>query len=200
MRVALSFSGGKDSCFSVWELQQSNIEIACLLITVWKGNKKTVAHDESLERMKEQANSLQLPIYFMETDFQSYAENFVASLDELKHTYSIDGVAFGDIYLEGHRKWGEQIAFEANLSAYYPLWSDKRNALSLLQKYINLGFQSTITKVDDTKLPAEWAGRLADVSFVKDISRYDVCPMGESGEYHTFVYDGPIFSYPVETY
>lgn len=77
------------------------------------------------------------------------------------------------------------------MAPYYPLWSDKQNALPLLRKFVNLEFQLTVTKVDDTKLPV-------DASFIGDISSYDVCPIGESGEYHTFVHDGPIFSYPVK--
>lgn len=198
MRVVLSFSGGKDSCFSIYELQKNDIEVACLLTTVWKESQTTVAHEENLARMEEQAASLGIPVYFMETDFKRYGDDFVRSLQEIKATYSVDRVAFGDIYLEGHREWGEDIASQANLKPYYPLWSSKQNALPLLKKFVDLEFQAAVTKVDNTKLPAEWAGRLVDASFIEDISLYDVCPMGESGEYHTFVYDGPIFAYPLD--
>src|SRR5699024_5301003 len=145
-----------------------------------------------------QANSLQLPVYFMETDFKSYREDFVKSLRELKEKYQIDGVAFGDIYLEGHRGWGEGIAQQTGLSACYPLWSDKRSLLALLKKFVRLDFNATVIKVDDTKLTSNWVGRSVDESFIADISTYDVCPMGESGEYHTFVHDGPTFSFPVK--
>lgn len=197
-RVALSFSGGKDSCLAVHQLQKNNIEIACLLTTIWEENQSTVAHGENLARIEDQANSLQLPVYFMKTDFESYGEDFVTSLKEMKKTYAIDGVAFGDMYLEGHREWGEDIAARVNLSAYYPLWTDKKNMLSLLKEFVDLGFRATVIKVDDTKLPADWVGRPVDASFIADISTYDVCPMGESGEYHTFVHDGPVFSRKVE--
>lgn len=196
MRVALSFSGGKDSCFSIYQLQKNNIDVACLLTTVWKSSQTTVAHEENLERMQKQAKSLQIPIYFMETDFKQYGTDFVTSLQEINNMYAIEGVAFGDIYLKGHREWGEDIASEANLKPIYPLWSSKANALPLLKKFVDLNFQSAVTKVDDTKLPPDWVGRPVDESFIADVSRYAaVCPMGESGEYHTFVHDGPVFSY-----
>lgn len=198
MRVALSFSGGKDSCFALHQLQKENIDVVCLLTTVWKVDKTTVAHSESLARMKNQAKSLQIPIYFMETDFNEYGTDFVKSLEEIKTMYSVDGIAFGDIYLDGHREWGENIASEADLKPYYPLWSKKQNAMPLLKTFVYLNFKAIVTKVDDTKLPADWVGRPLDASFITDISQYDVCPMGESGEYHTFVHDGPIFSYPVK--
>lgn len=198
MRVVLSFSGGKDSCLAAHKLQENNIEIACLLTTVWKEDQTTVAHGDVRTRIKEQANSLQLPVYFMETDFKSYGDDFVTSLQEITENYRIDGVAFGDIYLEGHREWGEGIAQRANLSAHYPLWSNEREMLSLLNEFVDFDFDATVIKVDDTKLPSDWIGRYIDESFIADISTYDVCPMGESGEYHTFVHDGPIFSYPVK--
>lgn len=197
MKTVLSFSGGKDSCFALHQLQKENIDVACLLTTVWKVDKTTVAHSESLAKMKEQANSLQIPIYFMETDFNEYGTDFVNSLKEIKMMYRVDEIAFGDIYLQGHREWGENIAAQAKLKPYYPLWSEKQHALSLLRSFVDLNFKAVVTKVDDTKLPADWVGRPLDATFITDISHYDVCPMGESGEYHTFVQDGPIFSYPV---
>lgn len=196
-RVALSYGGGKDSCFALYKLQQNNIEVVCLFTTIWKQNQKTVAHEEERQRIIAQGRSLNIPVHFIETDFENYREDFIDNLQGLKHRYALDAVAFGDIYLEGHRKWGEGVAKDVDLEAIYPLWTNQENALQLLQEFVDTGFQAKIIKNDPKKLPADWLGREVDNTFIADIKDRDVCPMGESGEYHTAVHDGPGFAYAV---
>ncbi len=193
MKVALSFSGGKDSSFALYKMQEQGIEIACLITTIWKENGETVAHGEKEERIQKQASEIGIPLEFIITDYENYTEDFKKRLKEIKNTYKIEGIGFGDIYLEGHRQWGEDVAEAAGLSARYPLWTKKENAIHVLQDYVAAGFSSKIIKVDETKLPKSWIGRKIDEAFMKDISSYNVCPLGEAGEYHTYVYDGPIF-------
>lgn len=196
-KVVLSFSGGKDSCLALYQLQQQDIHVACLLTTVWKDSKETVAHNEKLERIEAQAKSFNIPIHFLRTDFDTYTADFVSDLKELKENYKLDGIAFGDIYLDGHREWGEQVASLAKLDAVYPLWTEQKNVVAMLRRFVSLGFKAKVIKVDEQKLPKSWIGRLVDEAFIEDILRKDICPMGESGEYHTFVYDGPIFKRPI---
>ncbi|GGK02227.1 ATP pyrophosphatase [Lentibacillus kapialis] len=196
-KVALSFSGGKDSCLALYYLQKQGTQVACLLTTVWKESQETVAHDEDRERIMYQAQRLGIPVYFIKTDFNTYKTDFVFHINEMKQRYGIDGMAFGDIYLEGHRKWGEEVAREAGVEAVYPLWSDQNEVVRLLRDFTAVGFEAEVIKVDSEKLPESWAGRRVDEAFVNDISMYkDVCPMGESGEYHTYVHNGPIFGKP----
>ncbi len=197
-RVALSFSGGKDSCFALHKLHQQNIEVVCLFTTVWKENRKTVAHEEEQQHIIAQGESLGIPVHFIETDFGTYRQDFIQTLEQLKEQYDITGAAFGDIYLEGHRKWGEEVAKEAELDALYPLWTEQQNALDLLKEFVASGFKASVIKVDTEQLPESWNGRELDASFIADIEKEDVCPMGEAGEYHTFVYDGPEFAHPVK--
>ncbi|HLR71956.1 MAG TPA: diphthine--ammonia ligase [Pseudogracilibacillus sp.] len=197
-RVALSFSGGKDSCFALYYLMRKKLEVVSLFTTVWKEKQETVAHGERLMRIEEQAEQLGIPVTFIETDFESYQEDFVNKLKELKKNHNIDTVAFGDIYIKGHREWGEGVAEEAGLAAYYPLWTKQENITGMLRDFVHTGFKAEVIKVDEEKLPATWVGCILDESFIEDILQYnDVCPMGESGEYHTFVYDGPIFNNPI---
>lgn len=193
-KAALSFSGGKDSCLALYYLQKQDVQVDCLLTTVWKENQETVAHDEKRERVMNQADWLGIPVHFIKTDFNAYTNDFVFYISAMKQRYGIDGMAFGDIYLEGHRKWGEHVAAEAGVEAVYPLWSDESEAVRLLREFLSLGFEAEVIKVDVEKLPESWVGRRVDEAFVKDILTFEnVCPMGESGEYHTYVHNGPIF-------
>lgn len=195
-KVALSFSGGKDSCLALYQLQKQGIDIAYLITTVWKKNNETVAHDENRERILLQAERLGVPVHFIETDFETYTEDFVLKLNELRAGDNIDGIAFGDIYLSGHREWGEKVAEAASLEAIYPLWTVQESVLRLLHQFVEVGFEAEVIKVDEARLPGTWVGRKVDESFIKDIIKYDdVCPMGESGEYHTTVNNGPIFKF-----
>lgn len=192
-QVALSFSGGKDSCLALYKLQQQNSNVSCLITTVWKQSQETVAHDENREKLQAQASSIGIPIHFIETDFKTYTTDFVWNLEVLKNKYQIEAIAFGDIYLDGHREWGEQVAEKAGLESMYPIWTKQEKVLDLLHEVVDVGFKAQVIKVDQTKLPANWVGRVLDESFIREIQQKDVCPMGESGEYHTAVYDGPIF-------
>ncbi|SFE04543.1 MJ0570-related uncharacterized domain-containing protein [Lentibacillus persicus] len=185
-KAALSFSGGKDSCLALYYLQKQGIQVACLLTTVWKASGDTVAHNEKRERVLYQADRLGIPVHFIETDFHTYTNDFVFMLGRMKEQYGVDGAAFGDIYLEGHRKWGEQVAQKAGVEVVYPLWRGQVEALALLREFVETGFTAEIVKADSEKLPASWVGRWIDDSFIDDILKYeDVCPMGESGEYHS---------------
>lgn len=199
-RVALSFSGGKDSCLALYRLLNEQVEVVTLLTTVWKDKQETVAHGEHLDLMAEQARQLNIPITFIETTFTTYQDDFEQTLQAIKQKVAIDTVAFGDIYLEGHREWGENLAHSVGLKAYYPIWSRQEYVGALLNEFVDLGFKARIVKVDETKLPVEWVGRELDHTLVQALTERqskEVCAMGESGEYHTFVYDGPIFNAPV---
>lgn len=196
--IALSFSGGKDSMLALYELQKRSRPVHCLFTTVWSENERTVAHEESLRSIREQANRLQIPIHFIYTSFETYAEDFVAVLKQLKKIYSLTTIAFGDWYLQGHRDWGETQAKKIGLQPCYPLWSTESEMVNKLRYFIGLGFKAKVIKIDREKLPQAWLGRIIDESFVEDIVQYDVCPMGENGEYHTRVIDGPVFKQKIK--
>lgn len=195
-KVALSFSGGKDSCLALHRLLEENLEVTTLITTVMKN--ETVAHGEPLEKLIQQAQQLRIELEFIETDFATYNDDFAYKLKSLKERKGIDTIAFGDIYLTGHRDWGEALAKEVGLQSYYPLWTKQEDIKYLLREFIDLGYQAEVIKVDSERLPEHWIGRTLDNSFLKEIiEKEDVCIMGESGEYHTFVFDGPLFAHPV---
>ncbi|PAQ15649.1 hypothetical protein CD798_05440 [Bacillaceae bacterium SAOS 7] len=196
-RVALSWSGGKDSCMALDLLVKQGYEIACLITTVPKEIGRTFGHDEKTELIERQSNALSLPLHFVRCSLDRYTETFIEDLVQLKERFQLEGIAFGDIYLDGHREWGENVAAAVGLPALYPLWSKEEDSLQLLQNFIQSGYKAVIIRLRLDVLDDTWLGRQLDEDFYVDIQSQDLCPMGEHGEFHTFVYDGPLFHHPI---
>lgn len=193
-RIILSWSGGKDSCMALDILIRQGYEVVSLVTTKPDVGDRTFAHDERTEMIQLQGQALSIPIHFIECSFQTYTQQFVKAVQTLKNQHQITGIAYGDLYLDGHREWGEKVAEEAGVEALYPLWTTKENALESLKQFVYSGYQATVTRVREDVLDESWLGRLVDAAFLKDVQSTSICPMGESGEYHTFVFDGPLFA------
>ncbi|SEN70761.1 MJ0570-related uncharacterized domain-containing protein [Mesobacillus persicus] len=192
-RLALSWSGGKDGCLALDVLTRQGIEVACLVTTVPAEIGRTFGHGEKMEMIKLQGEALGIPVHFIRCSFEGYTDSFVKDLIELKGQLKITGVAFGDLYFDPHREWGEKVAEAVGIDAIYPLWMEEKDALNGLKTFVDSGYKSTVIRVREDVLDESWLGRDLDDSFLRDIKLEKVCPMGEAGEYHTFVYDGPLF-------
>jgi uncharacterized protein (TIGR00290 family) len=145
--------------------------------------------------LKAQAEAMGIPIVQRQATWGGYEEEFKKSLAVFKKEVVQTGV-FGDIDVQEHRDWVERVCSESGLNAILPLWQRSRE--SLMDEFISLGFKAIVVTVKFECLGSEWLGRQLDRQFVEDIKRLpqvDLC--GENGEYHTFVYDGPIFKRPV---
>ncbi|PLR78490.1 hypothetical protein CU633_04480 [Bacillus sp. V3-13] len=197
-RIALSWSGGKDGCMALDRLIREGHKVACLVTTVPAELGRTFGHGERLELIRMQAEALAIPLHFIECAFEEYTNKFINSLIELKEQYALTDVAYGDLYLDEHRQWGEDTAAKAGLTPLYPLWMKKEQSLHALEKFVNSGYQAVVIRVRDELLSEDWLGRELNNEFVNDIAKENVCPMGEAGEYHTFVYDGPLFKKRIE--
>ncbi|MCM3091605.1 MULTISPECIES: Dph6-related ATP pyrophosphatase [unclassified Cytobacillus] len=197
-KVVLSWSGGKDSCMALDVLIKQGYEVACLLTTVPKEIGRTFGHGEKQELIQLQAKCLSIPAEFIYCTFENYSERFVSDLRKIKDTYGITGIAYGDLYLDGHREWGEKTAAEAGLDAIYPLWMEEKDSLKALRAFAESGYKAKVIRVREDVLDNSWLGKELDHDFLSKIEAEPVCPMGESGEYHTFVYDGPLFSKSIQ--
>lgn len=193
-KIALSWSGGKDGCMALHHLVEQGYEIACLLTTVPVEIGRTFGHGEKTEMITLQGKALNIPVHFIECSFNRYTEDFIQSLINLKEEYGLTGIAFGDLYFEPHREWGEKVADAAGVKSLYPLWMKEEDSLQALEKFVNSGYKAVVIRVREDVLNESWLGRQVDSTFVKEIRETKSCPMGEAGEYHTFVYDGPLFS------
>ncbi len=196
-KVVLSWSGGKDSCMALDRLVKEGHEVVCLLTTVPEENGRTFGHGEKAQRIREQAEALGLPLEFVISAFGNYTRDYIRALAGIRERYGADAVGFGDLFFGPHREWGENVAREAGMEALYPLWMKPEEVRQGLLRFVESGYRAIVIRVRDGALPAEWLGREVDRSFYEDILKRDVDPMGENGEYHTFVVDGPLFRHPV---
>ncbi|MBS2968913.1 hypothetical protein J9317_09095 [Metabacillus sp. KIGAM252] len=144
--------------------------------------------------LKDQAASLGLAIQFIEMSpspsNNEYEESMVEFLKKCKEN-EITHAAFGDIFLKDIRQYREKLVRLSGLQAIFPLWGEQTD--SLARQFINDGYKASICGIDGSKLPYSLLGHHYD-AWVIDAIRKSADPCGENGEFHTFVYGGPIFS------
>ena len=193
-KAIILWSGGKDSALALYEILKSGrYEVLELLTTVTKDQDKVSIHEVRRVLLEQQANALGFPL---EKTFISkcasdseYEKELLKALKRLRDN-GVSAVVFGDIFLEDIRKYREYILAKAEMKGIFPLW--KRDTNELARTFINLGFKAVITSVDSRVLRKDFAGREYDEKFLSDLPpNVDRC--GENGEFHTFVYNGPIF-------
>lgn len=197
-KTAVSWSGGKDGCMALHKLAAEGVEIACLITTVPAETGRTFGHGEKIEAIKQQSLALNIPVHFISCTYESYTDHFIGALKELKAQYSLTAIAFGDLYLDEHREWGEKASAAAGLEPLYPLWMEKEKAHHALQQFAESGYKAAVIRVRDDKLDSSWLGMEVNQRFIDRVLETDICPMGEAGEYHTFVYDGPLFTKKID--
>ncbi|WP_233522784.1 Dph6-related ATP pyrophosphatase [Peribacillus glennii] len=199
MNIAMSWSGGKDGCMALHKLIEQGHSVKCLFTTLPEEiGGRTFGHGERADSIKIQSEALGIPVEFLPCSFHTYTEKVVDSLTRLKAKYQLDAAAFGDLYLQEHRDWGEKVCGEVGLHALYPLWMNEAKALQALHSFKESGYKATVIRVRDDVLSSSWLGRELNDQFYSDIQEEKSCPMGEAGEYHTFVYDGPLFKKKIE--
>jgi uncharacterized protein (TIGR00290 family) len=125
---------------------------------------------------------------------QDYTEIMTRTMNKIQ-SQGVTHSVFGDIFLEDLRQYREEQLQSIGMKAIFPLW--KRNTADLIHKFLDLGFKTIVTCVNETYLDKSFAGRIIDKDFIKDLPE-NVDPCGENGEFHTFTFDGPIFKNPVQ--
>jgi uncharacterized protein (TIGR00290 family) len=193
-KVLFTWSGGKDSALALYELQSSHDhEIVSLLTTLTEDYDRISMHGVRSILLERQANSLDLPIEKVYIPKNSSNEEYEAKMREVLQKYltaGVSSVVFGDIFLEDVRKYREENLSKIGLKGIFPIW--RRDTTELAHRFIDLGFKAVITCVDSNVLDKIFIGRPFDEQFLSELSA-NVDPCGENGEFHSFVYDGPIF-------
>uniref|UniRef100_A0A7C5YBB9 Diphthine--ammonia ligase n=1 Tax=Caldiarchaeum subterraneum TaxID=311458 RepID=A0A7C5YBB9_CALS0 len=198
MKTIVSWSSGKDSCFTLHVLREMDVEVVGLLTTVKTGYRRVSMHGVREELVDLQALHLGLPLFkaFIPPNcrnevYESIMRDTCLKLKEL----GVDAIAFGDIFLEDVRKYREKNLNAVGLKPLFPIWG--RSTAELAETFLSLGYRAKVAVVDLEKLPKSFAGREFDRNFLKELPA-EVDPCGENGEFHTFVYAGPLFSVPIK--
>jgi len=193
-RVLFTWSGGKDSAMSLYELQKDGrYEIVSLLTSVTEGYDRISMHGVRRVLLEQQAQSLGLPLEMLYITRNSSNEEYEAKMKDKLLQYKNHGVSsvvFGDIFLEDLRKYRESNLAQVGMKGIFPIW--KRDTTELAHTFIDLDFKAVITCVDSNVLDGKFVGRYFDSQFLSELPA-KVDPCGEKGEFHSFVYDGPIF-------
>ncbi|HJT31831.1 MAG TPA: diphthine--ammonia ligase [Pirellulales bacterium] len=201
--VLLSWSGGKDSALALYYLRrmEQQYEVVGLLTTVSDEYRRVSHHGVQEVLLDRQAAALGLPLDKLYVPTNSTLpcthEQFVQMMGEKLTAYRDAGVryvAHGDIFLEDLRRYRETNLARLGMQGVFPLWH--RDTTELVEEFVSLGFRAVLSCIDGQKLDESFVGREIDHSFLGDLPP-TVDPCGEYGEYHSFVYDGPIFREPI---
>lgn len=194
IKAYLNWSSGKDATMALFDLQQDpDIKIGKLVTTVDSTSSRISMHGIPKKLLLQQIENLGLPLHIIDLPENVPLKNYnqimlkeTSALVEQGFTHSV----FGDIFLEDLRKYREEQLSKIGLKAVFPLW--KMDTSQLIQRFIKEGFKAITVCVNAKYLDQSFCGRIIDHKFLADLPKnVDAC--GENGEFHTFVFDGPLF-------
>ena len=195
MKALVSWSGGKDCMLALWHGRQS-FDVAALLTTVTHEFDRISMHGVRVELLRRQADSLGLPLRTVEIPHPCSNAIYEQTMKDAwaeAQSQGIEAVICGDLFLEDVRRYREDRLFGAH-ACVFPLW--RRPTSQVASEFIELGFRAVLCCVDTQALPGEFAGREFDDALLRELPA-GVDPCGENGEFHTFVYAGPLFQTPI---
>ncbi|XZK55891.1 diphthine--ammonia ligase [Clostridium perfringens] len=191
-KFVVSYSCGKDSTLSLYRMIKAGHTPVALLVTVDKKVLRSWFHGIPDKLLKDVSKSLDIPLVLVASNGkENYGETFVEALKKIKEEMGAEACVFGDIDLMAHRTWCEDKCEKAGLEAIFPLWEEDREALTY--EFIDNGFKTVIKNVKLSILGEEFLGEVLTKDVVERLKAAGSDACGENGEYHTFVFDGPLF-------
>lgn len=190
-----SWSGGKDSTLALYYALRNKGKPRFLFTMLEEDGCRSRAHGLPPHLLEKQAQSLSIPLVTRNASWGDYEKVFVDQLRRFKEQGVQYGV-FGDIDLEAHCIWQKKVCEMAGLEAYIPLW--KRPRRELAYEFVSLGFKAVIVAIDRQRTDECFLGRPYDSKTIAELEQAGIDVAGEGGEFHTFVFDGPIFQTPVD--
>lgn len=197
-KTLLAWSSGKDSAWALRTLRQrSDVEVAGLLTTFNEDAGRVSMHAVREALVEAQARALGLPLHKVKLPAECSNDQYNAAMERaMTHAkdVGITAVAFGDLFLEDVRNYREERLRAVDVDALFPLWGLDTHVLA--REMVREGLKAHVTSVDTQQLGAQFAGRTFDDQFLDDLPA-TVDPCGERGEFHTFAYEGPMFTAPL---
>jgi uncharacterized protein (TIGR00290 family) len=198
-KVTISWSGGKDSAFALYKILLSGEYEVVHLHTLFNSETKRVGlhgvHELLIEKQAEAIGIPLIKLYLPESDNHDTYANVMTRFYKDCFLEGIQGVVFGDIFLEDLREFRIGMLKRAHLEGIFPIW--KIDSAKLVDDFLNVGFKTILCSAKKEFFKSSELGRTITSDFIAGLTKeIDVC--GENGEFHTFVYDGPIFRRPVQ--
>jgi len=199
IKAIFNWSGGKDSALCLYKiLQAGEYDIKWLLTTVSEKYQRISQHGVRVELLEQQAANMGIDLHKLIMPDTPTMEVYNNMMEETLNKFKKQNIQvsiFGDIFLEDLRQYREERLAKINFKALFPIWHISTD--SLVKEFIKLGFKAVVVCVDERHLDKSYVGREIDHAFLNDLPN-KVDPCGEYGEFHSFVYDGPLFSKPIK--
>ena len=198
-KVLLSWSSGKDCAWTLHLLrQQADVEVVAVVTTLNQAANRVAMHAVRRSLVEAQAERIGLPLWAVDLPWPCSNEDYESRMRAVCDRAigeGITAVAFGDLFLEDVRDYRVRQMAGTGLELLFPAWGIPTD--SLAREMIAGGVKAKITCVDPRKLDASFAGRDFDKAFLEELPA-TVDPCGENGEFHSFVYDAPVFSSAID--
>jgi uncharacterized protein (TIGR00290 family) len=197
-RTLLSWSSGKDSAWTLHVLrQQSEYEVVGLLTTFNREANRVAMHGVRRALVEAQARSLNLPLWDVDLPAPCSNDDYERIMQKVcakALRQEIECMAFGDLFLRDVRAYRERQLEGSGLQPIFPVWD--LSTRTLAEQMVDSGLRARLTCIDTQAISADFAGREFDTQLLRDLPP-SVDPCGENGEFHSFVYAGPMFSHPL---
>lgn len=198
-RVVLSWSSGKDSAWTLYQLQQQNVEVVALLTTFNEAFDRVAMHGTRRSLIEAQAEAAGLPLLPVQLPWPCSNQDYEAIMSEALQTMRADfnptHIAFGDLYLEDVRDYRSKQMADTGIDLLFPIWGQKTSDLA--RTMVATGLKATLTCVNPKQIPPDFVGREFDNALL-DALPEEVDPCGENGEFHSFVHAGPMFKHDLK--
>jgi uncharacterized protein (TIGR00290 family) len=194
----MSWSSGKDSTFALEVARGEGIDVQGLLVTVNGDADRVAMHAVRRTVLEAQAERLGLPLHVVEIPSPCPNTVYEECMDAAMATARLEGIkhiVFGDLFLQDVRAYRERSLVGTGITPVFPLWGRPTGLLA--REMLDAGVRAVLTCIDPNVLPSSFSGRAFDEALLADLPE-PVDPCGERGEFHTFVWDGPGFSSPID--
>jgi ABC transporter with metal-binding/Fe-S-binding domain ATP-binding protein len=197
MKLAILFSGGKDSCLAAWIAKKKGYEIGCLVSIVSENKESFMFHTPSIDKVVSQAEVMGVPLILKKTkgEKEIELEDLKAAITEAKLKFGIEGVVTGAVESVYQASRVQKICNELGLECFNPLW--QKDQIELLKELILEKFEVVIVGVAAYPLDEKFLGRIVDEKFIDELlklkEKFDINPAGEGGEFESFVLNCPLF-------
>lgn len=192
---AVASSGGKDSTLALDRAVREGHDVRYLFNLVHQATNRVRFHGVRADLIGRQARALRLTLHQRANRASDFEQVFLTGLDDLVEE-GVGGIVFGNIHLADVRAWYEERTRAKGLEHVEPLWQETPERL--VREFVDRGYRARITSIDLSRAQREWLGREIDGELLEEfLASPDIDVAGEQGEYHSFVFDGPLFDAPV---